>query len=52
MTAPTTADSDRPHRGRRLSWEEFTKLTGREPPKAANDNEDDLSKLRQRWARQ
>lgn len=38
MTAPTTADSDRPHRGRRISWEEFRRLTGLEPPKAANDN--------------
>lgn len=38
MTAPQTTDADKPHRGRRLSWAEFTKLTGREPPKAANDN--------------
>ncbi len=44
MTAPQLADGDRPHRGRRLTWEEFTKLTGREPPKAANENNASLAK--------
>lgn len=38
MTAPTTAEADKPLRGRRLTWAEFQRLTGREPPKAANDN--------------
>lgn len=38
MTAPQTSDTDKPLRGRRLSWAEFHRLTGREPPKAANDN--------------
>lgn len=38
MTAHQTADVDKPHRGRRLTWEEFRRLTGREPPKAVNDN--------------
>jgi hypothetical protein len=33
-------DADRPFRGRRLSWEEFARLTGREPPAADNDNAD------------
>jgi hypothetical protein len=32
-------ESDKPHRGRRLSWAEFAQLTGREP-QAANDNAD------------
>lgn len=41
MATRTTADSDKPLRGRRLSWKEFTALTGREPPKAVNDNEAD-----------
>lgn len=33
--------TDRPLRGRRLTWEEFTKLTGKPKPSyaAANDNE-------------
>lgn len=39
MTAHQTSDTDKPNRGRRLTWEEFTRLTGREPPKAANDND-------------
>lgn len=38
MTAPQTADVDKPYRGRRLSWAEFTSLTGRPAPTAANDN--------------
>lgn len=38
MTAITAADSDKPLRGRRLTWAEFQRLTGREPPKAVNDN--------------
>jgi hypothetical protein len=38
MTAPQTSDVDKPYRGRRLTWAEFHGLTGREPPKAANDN--------------
>lgn len=32
-------ESDRPFRGRRLSWAEFARLTGREPPKPDNDND-------------
>lgn len=39
MTAQTTADADKPLRGRRLTWAEFQRLTGRELPKAANDND-------------
>ena len=35
MTQPS--DSDKPHRGRRISWEEFEKLTGRKR-QAANGN--------------
>ncbi|MFS8051547.1 hypothetical protein QD357_01840 [Rhizobium sp. BR 317] len=35
----TEINPDRPLRGRRLSWEEFTRLTGRPRPEAANDNE-------------
>ncbi len=35
MTKP---DTDRPYRGRRLSWTEFYQLTGRKQPEAANDN--------------
>lgn len=31
-------ESDKPHRGRRLTWEEFAQLTGRQPPAADNDN--------------
>ena len=37
MTAPQLEDCSKPYRGRRLSWEEFTKLTGRPVPKAANE---------------
>ncbi|WP_292414460.1 hypothetical protein [Mesorhizobium sp.] len=40
LDRPDTTDSakhDGAYRGRRLSWQEFYKLTGREP--AANDNE-------------
>lgn len=33
------ADSDKPYRGRRLSWTEFETLTGRLRPAAANDNQ-------------
>lgn len=34
------SENDRPHRGRRITWEEFTELTGRERPvyTAANEN--------------
>ena len=33
-------DTDRPYRGRRITWREFTALTGRPKPDytAANDN--------------
>lgn len=31
-------ENDRPYRGRRLSWAEFYKLTGRKTPVAGNDN--------------
>lgn len=44
MTAPQTSDTDKPYRGRRLTWEEFRRLTGRELPKAVNDNEASLAK--------
>lgn len=37
MTA-TKPDTDRPLRGRRLSWAEFYQLTGRKKPEASNDN--------------
>lgn len=37
MSTPAKTDSDRPYRGRRLSWDEFEKLTGRKR-QAANDN--------------
>lgn len=35
------SDNDRPFRGRRITWEEFTEQTGRPRPVyvAANDNE-------------
>jgi len=36
MTASQTADSDRPHRGRRLSWAELYQI--RPDLKPANDN--------------
>lgn len=43
----TNVDSDRPLRGRRLSWREFTELTGRPKPDyaalAANDNQQQKS---------
>jgi hypothetical protein len=39
MSAP---DSNKPFRGRRINWAEFTRLTGRPKPdyaaRAANDN--------------
>lgn len=39
----TPIDSTKPYRGRRLTWAEFTALTGRPKPdyaaRAANDNE-------------
>lgn len=44
MTAPQLSDTDKPMRGRRLTWAEFQRLTGREPPKAANDNDNKGSK--------
>lgn len=47
MTAPQTSDTDKPHRGRRLTWEEFRRLTGREPPKAANDNDKNEGSIRE-----
>lgn len=34
----TKPDTDRPYRGRRLTWREFEQLTGRKRPEAANDN--------------
>ncbi|MFN7089491.1 MAG: hypothetical protein ACK4P4_02935 [Allorhizobium sp.] len=33
-------DTDRPLRGRRLSWAEYEALTGRKKPEAANDNDE------------
>jgi hypothetical protein len=43
--ARATAEADRPFRGRRLSWAEFTRVTGRSRPDferaAANDNDND-----------
>ncbi|BBD37541.1 hypothetical protein Amn_24210 [Aminobacter sp. Y103A] len=39
MTTTAPSDTNRPHRGRRMSWEEFYRLTDRKPPKAGNDNE-------------
>lgn len=38
MTTTAPSDTNRPHRGRRITWQEFFRLTGREPPMAENDN--------------
>ncbi|WP_164896031.1 MULTISPECIES: hypothetical protein [unclassified Mesorhizobium] len=36
---------------RRISWQEFYKITGREPPKADNDNEPAADTARGRGGR-
>jgi hypothetical protein len=49
----TTVDPDRPLRGRRLSWREYTVLTGRPKPdyvaRAANDNVKRQQSLREAY---
>lgn len=50
MTTTAPSDTNRAHRGRRITWEEFYRLTDRKPPTAGNDNQktEDRGEARER----